>query len=219
MKIIINETGAVETLSIIGAKSGLNYISDFVGNQGALSDGQFVWDEDQDAYVCDQETFDWWQKVVEENQELEYRIHELKEEHGSDEVDKVLEELGSVDLGDLASEINSALSEAFPILREVSSLTLYTFSIADDTDADSEARAEKLESLLEEEFPDSSVSVIFSKSDRHPVLEVEFEDIDEDDEEKYESEEDAFARVERIVAEVNEELGSDYGDNEEEENA
>jgi len=113
MKIIIKETSVVETLSIIDPKSGVDYISDFIGNTGALIDGQFEWDEDRDAYVCDQETFDWWDTVVTANQSLDDRIHELVKEHGSEAVYEVIHAAGSVDLEDHAANVNQALDEAF----------------------------------------------------------------------------------------------------------
>lgn len=113
MKIIIKETSAVETLSIIDPKTGVDYISDFIGNTGALIDGQLEWDEDRDAYVCDQETFDWWDTVVTANQSLDDRIHELVKEHGSAAVYEVINSAGSVDLEDHAANVNQALDGAF----------------------------------------------------------------------------------------------------------
>lgn len=113
MKIIIKETSAIETLSIIDPKSGVDYISDFIGNTGALIDGQFEWDEDRDAYVCGQDTFDWWSVVVTVNQELNDRIHDLVQEHGSEKVYEVIHAAGSVDLEDHAVNVNQALDEAF----------------------------------------------------------------------------------------------------------
>jgi len=113
MKIIIKETYAIETLSIIDPKSGVDYISDFIGNTGALIDGQFEWDEDRDAYVCDQETFDWWSTVVTANQALDDRINALVQEHGSETVYEVIHAAGSVDLEDHAPNVNQALDEAF----------------------------------------------------------------------------------------------------------
>lgn len=113
MKIIIKETSATETLSIIDPKSGVDYISDFISNTGALIDGQFEWDEDRDAYVCDQDTFDWWSVVVTTNQALNDRIHDLVQEHGSEKVYEVIHAAGSVDLEDHAANVNQALDEAF----------------------------------------------------------------------------------------------------------
>lgn len=59
MKIIIKETSVTETLSIIDPKTGIDYILDFIGNTGAFADNQFNYDEEFDAYICDQATFDW----------------------------------------------------------------------------------------------------------------------------------------------------------------
>ena len=113
MKIIIKETQAIETLSIIDPKTGVDYILDLIGNAGALIDGQFEWNEDRDAYICDQETFDWWEEVVASNQELVDRTHELVKEHGSETVYEVIHAAGSVDLEEHAANANKALDEAF----------------------------------------------------------------------------------------------------------
>lgn len=113
MKIIIKETSAVETLSIIDPKSGVDYILDFIGNTGALIDDRFEWDEERDAHVCDQETFDWWDTVVTANQSLDDRIRELVKEHGSEAVYEVIHAAGSVDLEEHAANVNQALDEHF----------------------------------------------------------------------------------------------------------
>lgn len=113
MKFFIKETSTIETLSIIDPKSGVDYISDFIGNAGALSDGQFEYDEDRDAYVCSQANFDWWETVVSENQSLDNRIHELSQEHGLDAVYEIIHAAGSTDLEDHAANVNQALDEAF----------------------------------------------------------------------------------------------------------
>ena len=113
MKIVITETSAAETLSIIDPKSGVNYIADFIGNTGALNDGQFTWDDKRDAYACTQDTFDWWKSVVTANQALDDRINALVQEHGHDAVYEVIHALPGVDLGDHASHTNQALDKAF----------------------------------------------------------------------------------------------------------
>jgi hypothetical protein len=113
MKIIIRETNHHETLSISDPRTGIDYTSDFIGNAGALIDGQFEYDDDQGAYVCDQGTYDWWQKVLADNQALEDRIYELVHEHGSDAVYAVVNDAGSTDIEDHAANVNQALDEAF----------------------------------------------------------------------------------------------------------
>jgi len=113
MKIRIVEKSASETLSIIDPRSGCDYITDFIGNTGALADGQFTYDEDQDAYICDQDTFDWWERVVNDNQELEDRIYDLVNEYGSEALYGVINDAGNFELEDHAASINQALDDAF----------------------------------------------------------------------------------------------------------
>jgi hypothetical protein len=113
MKIIIKETAEVKTLSIVDPKSGVNYISDFIGNTGALIDGQFVWDKDRDAYFCEQETFEWWDTVITANQALSDRILDLAKEHDSEAVYEVINAVGSVDLEYYALCVGQALDGAF----------------------------------------------------------------------------------------------------------
>ena len=113
MKIIIKETSAIGALSIIEPKTGLEYIIDYIANSGALIDGQFEWDEDREAYVCDQATYDWWTAVVADNQALANRIYALEQEHGVDAVWDVIGGVGAVDLGDHAEAVNNALNDAF----------------------------------------------------------------------------------------------------------
>lgn len=106
MNIIIKETNAVETLSIIDPNSGVDYIYDLVA-------GQIDWCEDREAYICDRETFDWWDAVVTANQSLDDRICDLVKEHGTDAVYKAIHAAGSVELGDHAANVNQSLDEAF----------------------------------------------------------------------------------------------------------
>lgn len=116
MNIKIKETGKQETLELIDRKTGVYWEGDLIGNYDGLGDGdhQFKYDEDSDTYICSQDTFDWWQKVLADQQELEDRLEELKEEHGNETVSKVLESVGSYDLEDQAAAINAVLDEAFP---------------------------------------------------------------------------------------------------------
>lgn len=113
MKVFIKESATAETLSIIDPKTGVNYVADFIGNTGALADGQFVWDEERDTYVCDQKTFDWWSSVITAQQALDYRTRELINEHGPKAVHDVIHAAGGVDLEDHAANVNRALDEAF----------------------------------------------------------------------------------------------------------
>jgi hypothetical protein len=113
MKIFIKETSASAVLSLIDPKSGTEYASDFVGSEGATSDGQFTWDEALDAYVCDQATFDWWDTVVTDHQALDDRTHALVQIHGLHEVYEVIDSAGSGDLENHAANVNQAFDAAF----------------------------------------------------------------------------------------------------------
>jgi tetrahydromethanopterin S-methyltransferase subunit A len=112
MNIIIKETLKAAELLILD-QNGIDYTQDFIGNAGALINGKFVYDDELDAYLCDQETFDLWEKVVNDHQELNKRINALKAEHGNEAVDGVIENAGNSDLEDEAALINQELDEAF----------------------------------------------------------------------------------------------------------
>ncbi len=107
MKVKITETGEVKHLSIFDAKS-VDYISDFIAD----GIGDFSFDEYSGEYGCDQATFAWWDKVCADNQALDDRIQWLISEYG-DEVRKVVQGVGSVDLEGRAATVNQALDEAF----------------------------------------------------------------------------------------------------------
>jgi len=113
MKITIKETGETKELSFINPKSGVNHASDLIDHQGAFVDGQFEQEKGSNTYVCSQDTFDWWHKVVTDNQLLEYRIHNLIEEHGMEVVHDILDKASNVELEDHAAEVNQALDEEF----------------------------------------------------------------------------------------------------------
>lgn len=113
MKVIIKETKATRTFELIDPKSGVNYVTDFIGNAGGFVNGDFSWNEEQGAYVCNQDSYDWWEKVIADNQALDHRISELSEKHGNDAVSDVVLAAATTDLEDHAGAVNFALDEAF----------------------------------------------------------------------------------------------------------
>lgn len=84
MNVKIKETGKVEELVIVG-ENGIEWTSDLVGNAGAFGDGQFVWSEDDDAYVADQDTFDWWQRYITDSYATDDEVAALAKDLGIDE--------------------------------------------------------------------------------------------------------------------------------------
>ena len=110
MNVFIKETKQIKTLSIIDPKTGVDWIRDFIGNH---ENGQFTYDDELDVFICDQENFNWWEKVVDDNQTLAYKKQELIEKYGYDAIYKAIDGEGCVDLEDYASCINQVLDEVF----------------------------------------------------------------------------------------------------------
>lgn len=110
MKVIVNDVE--KSLNITDA-NGIDFTKDFIGNWGALSDGQFTWDEESGAYIADEDTFDWWSKAIDREVSNMDRIAELKEIHDSEKVDEAVSEAanGYNDLEDIQSAIAKALDE------------------------------------------------------------------------------------------------------------
>ena len=114
MKIIIDGTGEEKELSLINPRFGTDFVLDFIGNEGAFADGQFRHDKDLDVYRCSRATFEWWQEVVSDNQQLSDRIHALWLAHGGNVLADALEAVeGSTDLEYHAAAMNRALDNAF----------------------------------------------------------------------------------------------------------
>ena len=111
MKLFFKETGVIETLAIIDPRTGCDYIFDFMGNTGAFTREFEKTDENAD-FAISQADYDWWAKVVADNQALENRIAELVAEHGYDRVMDVVTS-NSSDLEDYAAAANAALDEEF----------------------------------------------------------------------------------------------------------
>ena len=106
MKIIIIETRSTETLSLIDRKTGEDYIADFVAGYDDISQ------DEEGQLVCETHyAFDWWKKVIEDRQELEDRLDDMREKYGREAVYKVIEDFPQVDLEDEAREFNAALDE------------------------------------------------------------------------------------------------------------
>lgn len=114
INIVIKENGAKETLEL--RMNGLSCVVDVIGNHDGLgtADHQFNYNTELDAYVTTQDNFDWWDRVLADQQALQDRIAELEEIHGSDAVHEAISNSGDCDLEDIAPAINQALDDAFP---------------------------------------------------------------------------------------------------------
>jgi hypothetical protein len=65
MLVKIKETSEIKELNYTDIKSGIDCTNDLIGNQGALSDGQFLCDDESEAdYITSEENFDWWENII-----------------------------------------------------------------------------------------------------------------------------------------------------------
>lgn len=113
MHVKVIETGEFKTLRLIDPDSGVDFVNDFVGNGSGFENKDFVYNHEDDVFESTAQAFNWWNQVISDQQELIERIDALKEEHGSDAVNEVLESIGGHDLEDDAAVVNAALDEAF----------------------------------------------------------------------------------------------------------
>jgi hypothetical protein len=104
MKVKVQETGKIENLEIHDPKTGVNWINDLMGNSGELPE----YDYDDDVYLMDKESFDWWKNLTTELEAAEDRYFSLRQESddpcGLD--DDKNEFVGNCDLEDLPGYLN-----------------------------------------------------------------------------------------------------------------
>jgi hypothetical protein len=72
MNVIIRETGEARQLAVASVEA-----LDLLGNAGALLDGQFIWDADADAWLCDADTYEWWTAYIAGVEQTDVDIAEL----------------------------------------------------------------------------------------------------------------------------------------------
>jgi hypothetical protein len=82
MKIKIKQTGEIKRLDIYDRQTGVNWAQDLIGNTGALIDGQFVWSDEDDAYLADQNTYDWWAQYIADSEATESEAEALAADLG-----------------------------------------------------------------------------------------------------------------------------------------
>lgn len=108
MQVKVAGEDGVRELSLIDPDSGVDFVQDFIGNNGGLDYFHYNGDE----HECSKDTFDWWKKVIDDQQKLVDRIFDLKEEIGSVFVNDAFESIPDCDLEDHAAVVNAALDEA-----------------------------------------------------------------------------------------------------------
>lgn len=114
MNVQITETSERKSLSI--RNNGIEWTQDLLGNAGALSDGQLVWSEEDDAYLCDQGTYDWWAQYIADTEATEAEAQALADELGIPVAD-VTDHIGTYQYGDYEMHRAQAV-QAMSDLRE-----------------------------------------------------------------------------------------------------
>lgn len=77
MDVIIRESGK-KTGFYHQDQHGLYWAEEIIQNFDGTNDGQFTWDDEKQVYFCDQDTFDWWDEVLDNEQELTDLLHEVR---------------------------------------------------------------------------------------------------------------------------------------------
>lgn len=103
-----NETKEWSLCSIVHGQQQCCYVADLIGD-----DDNIAYDDEIECYVCDQEVYDWWTKVINDHQALEYRLDELRCEHGSEAVWAVLENAPCDEIEYYSAVVNEALDVEF----------------------------------------------------------------------------------------------------------
>lgn len=115
MDIYITDTAERAELAVIDSKTDTNYAIDFIGNTGAIGNGEFAWDEEHAAYTCTKKVYDWWQKVCSKQQGVEDRLDELREEYedAEERIEAVMMDIYSNDPQYRAQCIHEELDHEF----------------------------------------------------------------------------------------------------------
>jgi hypothetical protein len=82
----IKETGEIKTLTYIDCNTGVDGISDLIGNSGAI--GQYIEeDEEQEGvYSISQANFDWWEDYIDDAESDDQELYDLRDEYNNDDI-------------------------------------------------------------------------------------------------------------------------------------
>ena len=106
MQIKIAETDEIKTLSLIAPDTGVDWVRDFV----ASSD---YYDDDDECYIMDEDTYDWWDDIIDRQQDNDNRKYRLVCDGADvDELDDyIAAAVGGGDMEDVVARTASALDE------------------------------------------------------------------------------------------------------------
>lgn len=97
LNVLIKETSEVKSLSIIDPKTNIDYISDFIGNTGALGREFEKIEHDKAEYQVSEGDFEWWENVIKTTQEAD----DLMFENADKITDEVNEKLYNINENDI----------------------------------------------------------------------------------------------------------------------
>lgn len=101
-------------LALIDPSTGAYLERAMLESEGALSDGQFVYNAEHDLYDCDEGTYEWWRDRLAEWQDFYDVKHRLVQAHGTAAVDAVLSQCDDWDLEQASDWRVGLLVDAFP---------------------------------------------------------------------------------------------------------
>lgn len=108
----INETGEFTALEMIDEMYEVDWVVDFIGNNGGFGDHGIKLD-DTGQYSGSAYTVEWWQRVISDHVFLAARMQELRLQHGWDAVIDATKDCFDCDLEDQAKAASDALDKAF----------------------------------------------------------------------------------------------------------
>lgn len=106
----IKETQETKTLSLIDPKTGVDWISDYIGNTCDMTNGALTYDAESDIYHISQDDFDYWADMVSMRDAVDNRMYDM---HLSDDEKQCVNNYLHAccpEFGDECSIITSALN-------------------------------------------------------------------------------------------------------------
>lgn len=110
MEVRIKETNEVKELILTNPKDGSEWTEEYI-HYGDFADIEY--DSDAAHYIMSQDTYDWWSKVIADQQVVDDRVHDLTNVHGAAAVERVTDQAYLCDLEDQPARVHAALDEAF----------------------------------------------------------------------------------------------------------
>ena len=92
MKILVNNE--TKELEITDYKTGCNWEQDLIGN----ADGFDGYDDEKEMNIMEPETFKWWSEYIKVEQNLQDKIHELRNSLDNEDAEKFEQDI--IDSGD-----------------------------------------------------------------------------------------------------------------------